>query len=143
MLIKKIPTRFVFAFVFFNGVMFGLIPYIAQQSEVEGSQFQTALEGLQAIKWMFSAPACQINNFCYTVEGDAKVGSFVTSKPVGTLLEKYTEVITDKKSITVSGDLASNHKPGEMVFLYKAHSGKKNQLCIGDFDCYSIPTDTK
>lgn len=136
MLIKKIPTRFVFAFVFFNGVMFGLIPYIAQQSEVEGSQFQTALEGLQAIKWMFSAPACQ-------VEGDAQVGSFVTSKPVGTLLEKYTEVITDKKSITVSGDLASNHKPGEMVFLYKAHSGKKNQLCIGDFDCYSIPTDTK
>lgn len=67
MLIKKIPTRFVFAFVFFNGVMFGLIPYIAQQSEVEGSQFQTALEGLQAIKWMFSSPACQINNFCYTM----------------------------------------------------------------------------
>lgn len=140
---KKIQIRYVFAFVFFNGFMFGLVPYVAQQSEVEGSQIQTAFEGLQAIKWMITAPACQINNFCYSVDADAKIGSFVTSKPVGTLLEKYTEVITDKRTITVSGQIAVNHKPGDMVFVYKAHSGKKNQLCIGDLDCYSIPTDTE
>lgn len=123
--------------------MFGLVPYVIQQSQKDGSQIQTAVEGLQAIKWMISAPACQINNFCYTVESDAKIGSFVTSKPVGNLLEKYTEVLTDKRTITVNGDIAANHKPGESVFVFKVHSGKKNQLCIGDFDCYSIPTDTE
>lgn len=71
-----------------------------------GSETQTAIEGRRAIKWILSVPTCQINNFCYSVAKDMSVGDFVASKPVGNFIEKYTDILTNLRSNTVSGEVA-------------------------------------